>query len=261
MRIPFLRRRSASAGVAGATTADLTGVRILLADDDEANRFAVQLILRRAGASVVTAGDGAEAVARVRQGEFDLVLMDLMMPVMDGYAATRAIRDELGRSPDVLPIAAMTASGTVDEHRRVAEAGMAGLILKPYQPESLLRQVAAIARHRGKGRLPSARDADAPAPSSEEAWGRGDAGMVQFADRFLEMRREDIRRIAECLAASDFGAIASIAHKVKGTGAIFGFPEIGEIGRRMEAAALERASGDVALLAEELREQLEARER
>ncbi len=122
----------------------LDRLRILLAEDHPTNQKVVQLILEPLGVDLTIAGNGEEALALFHPGVFDLVLMDMQMPVMDGLAATRAIRDReraLGCAPT--PIAMLTANA-MDDHRAMAhQAGADGHIAKPITPESLLTGIEA----------------------------------------------------------------------------------------------------------------------
>jgi CheY-like chemotaxis protein len=114
-------------------------IRILLAEDHPTNQRVVQLILEPTGIALTTVDNGQEAVDIFRPGLFDLILMDMQMPVMDGLAATRAIRDleaQAGCPPT--PIAMFTANA-MDEHLALAaEAGANHHIAKPITPERLL---------------------------------------------------------------------------------------------------------------------------
>jgi PAS domain S-box-containing protein len=125
-------------GAAGSTD-HLSKIRILLAEDHPTNQRVVQLILEPTGIALTTVDDGQEAVDIFRPGLFDLILMDMQMPVMDGLAATRAIRDleaQAGCPPT--PIAMFTANA-MDEHLALAaEAGANHHIAKPITPERLL---------------------------------------------------------------------------------------------------------------------------
>jgi len=117
------------------------GLRLLVADDNEANRELISAILRSAGHEVEVARDGAEAVAAVQSRDYDLVLMDVRMPVMDGLTATRAIRSLKG---DVarLPIIALTANVLADQVAFYRAQGMDDHVGKPIKPRDLLVKVA-----------------------------------------------------------------------------------------------------------------------
>ena len=117
----------------------LRGARVLLAEDHPINQEIAREILERSGALVTIAGNGHEAVQAVLQAEhpFDLVLMDIQMPVMDGFQATNLIREE--ESGKTLPIIAMTANALSDERERCLNAGMSDHIAKPIDLDELFQ--------------------------------------------------------------------------------------------------------------------------
>jgi signal transduction histidine kinase/CheY-like chemotaxis protein len=132
---PFQSPRMPSAG---ETTPNLSG-RVLLAEDVLANRMVAASMLKRSGLQVEFAHDGQDAVNKWRQGSFDLILMDCQMPVMDGYSATRIIRNlEADRH---LPIVALTADAFEDNRQRCIDAGMDDFITKPFEAGVLYQTV------------------------------------------------------------------------------------------------------------------------
>lgn len=115
----------------------LAGTRVLLVEDNPLNQQLACELLRRAGIDVVVAGDGAQALATLgTDGRFDGVLMDCQMPVMDGYAATRALRSDPRWQR--LPVIAMTASALAEDRDRALESGMNAHITKPINVEAML---------------------------------------------------------------------------------------------------------------------------
>lgn len=123
-------------------TASPEGLRILMADDAAANRELVVAILGGMGVALETVENGAQAVEAARQGGYDLILMDVHMPVMDGLDATRAIRALEGEAGRV-PIVALTANVQPDQVQRCRDAGMDDHVGKPIQVAELLRVIAA----------------------------------------------------------------------------------------------------------------------
>ncbi len=111
------------------------GMRVLLVDDEPINLEIARMLLEDALLSVDTATDGDEAVTMVSEGEYDLVLMDMQMPRLDGLDATRRIRAMHGRGQ--LPVIAMTANAFAEDRRRCLEAGMNDFLTKPCRPEQL----------------------------------------------------------------------------------------------------------------------------
>ena len=125
-------------------------MRVLVADDEAAMTRALEALLKREHYSVDVVNNGQDALDQFSAsapGTFDAIIMDVMMPVMDGYQATRAIR-QLDR-PDAgsIPILAMTANAFVEDRRRAYEAGMNEHLTKPLEPEVVLRT---LAKYRSK---------------------------------------------------------------------------------------------------------------
>ncbi len=152
MTIAAYRARQASDAGRGdaspASTEHLAKIRILLAEDHPTNQRVVQLILEPTGIALTTVDNGREAVDVFRPGLFDLILMDMQMPVMDGLAATRAIRViEAGAGCAPTPIA-MFSANAMDEHLALAsEAGANHHIAKPITPERLLAGIEVALSH------------------------------------------------------------------------------------------------------------------
>ena len=122
----------------GSPPQDLTGMRVLLAEDNAINQLLAKTLLNRAGVDVVLASNGEEAVYLLTHGadEFDAVLMDIQMPVMDGLEATTLIRNQLGLTD--IPIIALTAHALEEEKQRCMDAGMNAHAIKPINAQELL---------------------------------------------------------------------------------------------------------------------------
>ena len=123
------------------------GRRLLLAEDNDVNREIAVMLLTQAGFSVDTVEDGAQAVERVaaaRPGDYDAVLMDIQMPVMDGYTAARRIRALPDRRLAGIPIVAMTANALSEDVQAAGEAGMQGHIAKPLDVNQMLATLAEV---------------------------------------------------------------------------------------------------------------------
>ena len=129
-----LKRGVSSNQPAPAFKPDLHGARILLVEDNKVNQFLANALLTSWKALVDISEDGADAVERVKTGEYDLVLMDLQMPVMDGFEATAVIRNELKSS---IPIIGLSANALNDERERSLQIGMDDYVSKPFKPELL----------------------------------------------------------------------------------------------------------------------------
>jgi len=237
-------RRAAphQAGVAHAPDKDLerlvAGLRILLADDSDDNRFLILSYLRGTQAAVEIAENGQIAVELFRAKHFDVVLMDVEMPVMDGYTATREIRRlEHERGAARTPVLALTAHAFADMAAKGIEAGFTAMLTKPIRKTTLLE---ALVPYAPVGRaLPPAR------VLVEE-------GMEDAVPAYLDKRRAEIPVYRQALAAGNFEAIRGLAHKTKGTGAGYGFPVLTELCGTLEKAAERREAIDCGLKIEAL---------
>ncbi len=119
----------------------LKGLRVLLVEDNLMNQKLASRILQKWGASYKIAGDGLQAVAATKANEYDLILMDIHMPNMDGCEATTAIRGDADNPNQGTPIIALTAAALLEEKTRALEAGMNDFVTKPFSPRILKEQV------------------------------------------------------------------------------------------------------------------------
>jgi PAS domain S-box-containing protein len=200
--------------------------RVLLADDSKDNVFLVQAYLRGTRYELDTAENGAAAVTKLQSGSYDVVLMDVQMPVMDGHTATRAIRaweHEQGRWP--LPILALTAHALQNEAERSLQAGCNAHLIKPIQRATLLAALEQWA--------PAASDEHAVVVCPPE-------GLESLAHQYLCNRRHEIGLLREWLRGGDYERIRRSAHDVKGTGAAYGFEPLTDTAQVLEQAAIAR---------------------
>jgi signal transduction histidine kinase len=115
----------------------LTGVTILLVEDNPYNVMVAQSILERSGTIIQVASNGEEALEKYKRGKYDLILMDLHMPIMDGYQATAILRSE----GETIPVIALTASTKAEVEKEVLAAGLNDVIVKPFSPQDLFRVI------------------------------------------------------------------------------------------------------------------------
>ena len=134
--VPLLRPTSVS-GQYAVVAERFTGVRVLLAEDNVVNQRVASGFLEGCGCSVVVAANGADAVREATTNEFDVILMDCMMPVMDGYEAASKIRSLSNAAAPRVPIVALTASALDGERQRCLDAGMDDYLAKPFRFDDL----------------------------------------------------------------------------------------------------------------------------
>ena len=146
IRVPFRidTDRDSKVETGEKTEVSIRGLHILLAEDNELNMEIAEFMLQNEGAEVTKAWDGQEAVKifeKSRSGEFDVILMDIMMPVMNGYEAAKMIRSLDREDAKTIPIIAMTANAFTEDRLRAKEAGMDEHVAKPVDVESLIKVI------------------------------------------------------------------------------------------------------------------------
>ncbi len=212
------------------------GARILLVEDNEENQLVAMEILNEAGCVVTVASDGKEAIAKVQQAAYDILLMDVQMPVMDGLAATRAIRK---LSPYAnLPIIAMTANAMKEDRTHCLEAGMNDYITKPIEPEVLFAMIGKyyaantneISTSFVSGKpSPSVTLPKIPGLDVETSIKRVMGNKNLYLDllmRFATGQRETPLKIHEALVSGDRQLAERLAHTVKGIAGNIGAAEL-----------------------------------
>lgn len=212
--------------------------RVLLCEDSQDNAFLVRAYLEGNNFVLEHAADGKAGVERFKTGAFDVVLMDLQMPILDGHAATRRIRQwEADHSRRPTPILALTAHAQTEEAKRCEASGCTAFLSKPIRKAALL---AALAKH-----LPhivlAPEHSDVP-PEVQE-----------LVPGYLEQKWVDLDRLSTAIEAADYGTISRLGHQLKGSGTSYGFEAFSEIGSAIERAGrghdLEETRRQVDLLA------------
>jgi CheY-like chemotaxis protein len=225
--------------------------RVLLAEDGEDNQNLIAGHLRKVGVTVVVAPNGREAVEQVKAHAFDLVLMDMQMPEIDGYTATRTLRD-LGY---MLPIIALTANAMAEDRSKCLEAGCSEYLPKPISRAQLLRAAAKFLKA-GDPPAPEQYDESAmtPPPASQAATQSETAGEFQLApasglrsefadeptvkkllEKFVDRLPERVSTIKTLMAENDVSALKQAIHQLKGAGGGYGFPAITHAAGKVES--------------------------
>jgi CheY-like chemotaxis protein/HPt (histidine-containing phosphotransfer) domain-containing protein len=212
----------------------LPDARILVVDDGEANRQFIELVLSRAGATVTTGVNGQEAIDMATSRSFDAILLDMQMPVLDGYAAATRLRQQGLK----IPIIALTANAMTGDEAKCRAAGCSGFLAKPVDIDDLLScltealgdpvpglgtlgQTSATAESASSS-LPGP---PGPRPPLTPTLPMDDPEARQIVRQFvveLEVQLEAMRR---AWADRDFETLASLAHSLHGAGGTLGFDE------------------------------------
>lgn len=217
------------------------GVRILLADDGAPNRKLISLVLNRVGAIVDSAEDGQAAVEMALRGNYALILMDMQMPVMDGYTATSMLRKRGMKTP----IIALTAHAMQGDEAKCVAAGCSGFLSKPIDMNLLLRTVADALGLPGASHSKLAIESSLPTSDPE---------FRQIVDEFIDRLRGQMDKVSQAWLQGDLEQLSSLAHWIRGSGGTAGFPALTEPARLLEQAAREEWLDEVAAAISQLKE-------
>ena len=244
--------------------------RVLVVDDGTENRQLVRVLLEEVGLHVSEAENGQVAVDRVAAEPFDLILMDMQMPVMDGPTAARTLRAG-GCS---LPIIALTANAMKGFERELDEAGFSGFQTKPINVDALLRDLAGRLGGQAMESEAAAQLSEAPLPAPPTSFPQPDAGLVEapaiisrlaghaklgrIVLRFVDQYHAKLGQMDAAALEADMEQLAALAHWLKGAGGSMGFDDLFEPAKALEQAALVGDAATVAAVMAELH-QLEAR--
>lgn len=251
------------AGALHQVMAALDGGRILVVENHLLNQEVVAEFLGNAGAHTCLAQNGQEALDLLRQETFDCVLMDLQMPILDGYAATRQIRATPALQD--LPVIAMTANVSDEDRARCLAAGMNDFISKPFEPYAFY---AVIGRWLKRDGHPPAAPLSAPPPESTGAgavvagepmtWaadpeimdftvlaalvGSDRVKMRNFAVKFLISARQGLADIDAALERKDLEVLGALAHHIKSPAGMIGVPGFAKLAGELEKYAVHGGS-------------------
>ncbi len=245
----FLKSEKGSSSSRTLKQFHLGAKRVLVVDDGDSNRRLVRLILEKAGCQISEAVNGQEAVEKVLAGDFDIVLMDMQMPIMDGYQATKKLREmNFDR-----PIVALTANVLADDEKKCHEHGCTGFVAKPIDMDILIQTIADLLGIE----LIESHEPDAPAPNplalappqksvaNPPAASRAIHSTLptdepEFMEIVVEFTKTLRLKIAEMRAAANANAhqtLSELAHWLKGAGGTCGFEEFYEPSVALEKLA------------------------
>ncbi len=243
---------------AQAVLAAMKGARILLVEDNIFNQQIALEMLEEAGSTVCLANNGLEALDLLRQAQFDCVLMDVQMPIMDGLEATRRIRQDpkLAR----LRVLAMTANATSEDRDRCLQAGMDDFITKPIQPALLCQTVARWLPEREVAPPPLAPKAGVAGTFRSLA---GDPAIIdlsilakllsynqdkvrKFAFKFLETTQDGFNDIDTALKTGDIARVRELGHRIKSSARTVGAIGLADLCLALEKLPVSNPSDEVA---------------
>lgn len=270
---PDLSREQPSIQSDSSYSIEKMQLSILLAEDSPDNRFLILNYTKKYPWDITIAENGQEAFDYFLQKKFDLILMDMQMPVMDGYEATRSIRaHESVSMSEHVPIVALTAHALREEVKKCLDAGCDIHISKPVRKLDLLRQLDELIKIMGPreglpeladhplGILIQNHDHDQDQDNDKEqenisAESQADTGSGPIAlvpedlepliPGYLRNRRGDVIRIRKLVQDSGYSEAQRLAHSMKGSGGGYGFDKITQLGTAMEIAAKSQESAAI----------------
>jgi len=247
----------------------LNGMLLLVVEDNQVNQQVARELLEDEGAGVQVASGGSEAIRMLVEngGAYDAILMDIQMPDMDGYTATRRIRASLGLR--TLPILAMTANVLASDRDACLSAGMNDHIGKPFDLNLVVERLlywtgrsraAAVAVREASDAQRAARESASTLdwPAALARFGGKQRAYLVALDRFPETAEELLQGIMEAVAADQRDTVAAMSHTLKGVAATVGANQVAELAALVEQRL--RGAGEVGLAAipvEELRLRVE----
>jgi CheY-like chemotaxis protein len=214
---------------------DSTSFRILVADDSEDNQAIIRAYLGKLPYVLDFVHDGASALKQLISGRYNLALVDVHMPVMDGYAVVRGLREhEHAHGIDPLPVVALTADAFKDAVAQSLAAGFTMHLAKPIRRSTLVEAISNFV----DGRHPVASEAPSQQPCSVVV----DEELSAILEKFISNVRQNSSAIATALTRGDFATVRLLGHNLKGTGSSFGLPQISQLGAELERAAEQQSS-------------------
>lgn len=216
-------------------------MQILLAEDNETNRQVATKLTESLGHTVDCVENGYDAVEKVLAGNYDVVLMDVQMPIVDGREATKRIREALKDSGGGPKIIAVTANVLLGERESCFESGMDDYIPKPLRLAELQRALKAVEENMAASAPDSAKtSATTGLIDSEQllaAIDPEDEECIEIYAEFCSAAVTDIASIAEFLSKADLPAAAALAHQLKGSSATLGFASLSKWASDLEQNA------------------------
>ncbi len=227
---------------------DFSNVSVLIVEDNKINQLLVKNILKKFGFdNLDTAENGRVALSKLREKNFDLILMDIQMPEMDGYEITHEIRTRLGKEMKTIPIIALTADASDKEKAKAKACGMDDYVVKPYTPEELYFTImkyvqpnvsdSPASRKDNAKVLTKYREAGMNLEHLDKFTGGDQELTIQLIEIFLKQVPEAVQKLTHSIAKHDWKETHAVAHKVKSSIAIFELNELKKLITNIEEYA------------------------
>jgi len=232
------RERSDSSSTDGTTNLDKATLHILLAEDNTINRKLAEALLVKKGWSVAAVTNGKKALQALESEPFDLVLMDVQMPKMDGFEATAAIRKQEKGTEKHLPIIAMTAHAMKGDKEKCLKAGMDDYVSKPMKPDELYSTIDKLIQT-VKGQDGTSQGPSVDLGKALEVVDGDKALFKELLGEFLEVYPTQLGELQELIEKNDYEQLERKAHSFKGTVSNFGVQRVYELACELETLGKE----------------------
>ncbi len=234
---------------------NFSNVSVLIVEDNKVNQLLLKNMLKKFGfIKLDTAENGRIALNRLRENNYDLILMDIQMPEMDGYEITREIRTRLRKEMRNIPVIAITADSSDKEKAKAKENGLDDYIVKPYTPEELYYTIIKYVKPLDNEKLVTKRDNATVLSRYKEAgmnlecldkFTGGDQELaIQLIEIFLKQIPEAIQKLNHSISSQNWKDTHAIAHKIKSSIAIFELNELKKLITNIEEYSRENTKLD-----------------
>lgn len=214
------------------THVNLGRLKILLCEDNVLNQKLAASVIDSFGFELDIANNGEEGVELLVKNEYDLILMDLQMPIMDGYQTTEFIRNDLKKK---IPIIAMTAHSLVGEQEKCFNTGMDGYVPKPFKQADLLEAIRSVVEKSKEGR----KDREIDYSYLDEMSGGNEAFLMEMIGLFITKTPEETATLKKGIADNDYDSVKKTAHNMRSSLGMFNLDDLTECLLIIEAEAIQ----------------------
>jgi len=236
----------------GQSLEQLKGLQVLLAEDNPVNQLVTKDLLQSVGVEVMSVNNGVEAIRSLESAEFDVVLMDIQMPVMDGYQAMKHMRTEMEGNNRTVPILALTAHATEGEMEKCTAGGANDYLSKPFNPQDLFTKIAELTGKSAiapgsfnrKGLNTRNEDKIVDIDALRDFTGGKVSLMIHTINILISQLPKNLKIMQEAVTNKDWDRLRSLAHKTKPNMLLFGAKTQKELLQHIERNAKERTDLD-----------------
>lgn len=206
-------------------------ISALVVDDSRDNQYLMKSYLEKHSSHMVIADNGEEALEKFKQNQFDIVFMDLLMPELDGYEAARKMRDwEAAQGRKGVPIVAVSAHTGPEEVEKSRVSGFTAHLSKPLDLAELQSFMGKVFGEKQTAQADNRQD------DVDETWQKK---LREYLPNYYRQRGEDLKKLRAAVDGGDWEKLQFIGHKIKGSAATYGFPELGQAGAELEQFAID----------------------